>query len=510
MIEIVVSFAAAALMALACTNIKINPLDRTGQVSGLAAIQIRFFVFAVLLFAGLLVAMRVRAGRHAELVGRITCAGLAGLASGFVAGGVIVALRGTPFALNPGAGDTDILVMWAKAMAKGGPPDELPPAFYPPLFPRVLYWYTSVTGQPAVYALKDLQIAFTAMAGPCAYLAWRLVLRPGWALAVGVVAALVVIDPYKPYGDLVLTIFVPILIRYFARLRESGDKHPYELVKTGVIYGVTLGILCLLYSGWFKWSIPAALILGVVWFPWRAYKRGATLVGATLLVFLLVNATYIAGMVRLQKNIAAAPAPTDGREPHMIYDDYIYFDTQVDPTYVAMWKGDLPGSTTEESWPPPGELGGIGLFTIICFAGTGVAVALGRRRTDVTVMLALLATIWFWRFWTAHYMYQTKLVQLWPRTTLGIIYLLVLFAGYGIHLVAERFRERSEETSPLRSPNALVGAVVALTFLFGSMGSSISDRYMPYNSLPRTTGWLSFLAHDAWKRVKTGVDPAPQ
>ena len=401
-IEIAVSFAAASLMALACTNIKVNPLDRTGQVSGLAAIQIRFFALAVVLFAGLLVATRVRNGRHADLAGRIVCAGLAGLASGFIAGGVIVALRGTPFALNPGAGDTDILVMWARAMANGGPPDHMPPAFYPPLFPRILHWYASATGQPPVYALKDLQIAFAAMAGPCAYLAWRLVLRPGWALAIGVIAALVVIDPYKPYGDLVLTIFVPILIRYFARLRDCGDKHPYELVKTGITYGLTLGVLCLLYSGWFKWAIPAVGILGLVWFPWRRYKRGLVFVGATLLVFLVVNAKYIAGMVSLRQQIAAAPAPSNGQERHMIYDDYIYFDTQVDPTYVAMWKGDLPGATTEQDWPPPGELGGVGLFTIICFAGTGVAVALGRRRTDVTVMLALLATIWFWRFWTAH------------------------------------------------------------------------------------------------------------
>src|SRR6188768_3485405 len=96
-IEIAVSFAAAALMAFVCTTVKVNPLDRTGQVSGLASIQIRFLFLAVPLLVALFVATRKDGGRHVELVGRIVCAGLAGLASGFVAGGVIFALRGTPF-----------------------------------------------------------------------------------------------------------------------------------------------------------------------------------------------------------------------------------------------------------------------------------------------------------------------------------------------------------------------------------------------------------------------------
>ncbi|HSD88438.1 MAG TPA: hypothetical protein VLB44_13015, partial [Kofleriaceae bacterium] len=86
----------------------------------------------------------------------------------------------------------------------------------------------------------------------------------------------------------------------------------------------------------------------------------------------------------------------------------------------------------------------------------------------------------------------------------------VLFVGHAIYLVYRRIDDRVESASPLRAPNAVIGALVALTFVFGSMGSSIADRYMPYNSLPRTTGWLAYLAHDAWHKVKAAPETAPK
>jgi hypothetical protein len=508
-IEIAISFAAAALVAWTSTFIKVNPLDRVGQVSGLAAIQIRYLACAVPILIAVAVSIRYRGGRWFPVASRLGCAALAGLASGFVAGGVIVALRGTPFALNAGAGDTDILVMWANALHRGGPPAELPPAFYPPLFPQLLRVYMVATDQPAVYALKDLQIFFTLIAGPTAYLAWRLLLRPGWALGIGVLAALVIIDPYKPYGNFVLVVFVPIVIRYFARLRESADKHPYELIRTAVIYGVVLGVLNLLYAGWFKWFAPGVAIAALVLFPWRQWKRGGLLVGATLLVIVIVNFSYIKGILELSSALSDAEAASGISHP-ILPDEYIYFDAATDPAFFTLWKGDLPGTTDPADWPPLGEIGGLGLVTIALFAGAGTALALGRKRTDVITLGTLLGTTWIWRMWTARMMFRTKLVQLWPRTTLAIIYLFLILTGLAVYLIYERRRLRADDASPLRAPSSFVGALVTLTLIFGSMGSSISNRYMPYNSLPRTTGWLAYLAHDAWQKVKAAPETAPK
>ncbi|HUS30305.1 MAG TPA: hypothetical protein VMZ53_17475 [Kofleriaceae bacterium] len=507
-IEIAVSFAAAALVAWLSTFIKVNPLDRVGQVSGLAAIQIRYLACAIPVLVAVAVSTRYRDGRWFPITSRMACAALAGLASGFVAGGILVALRGTPFCLNAGAGDSDILVMWANAYHRGDA-TQYPPAFYPPLFPQLLRYYAEATDQPAVYALKDLQILFTATAGPVAYCAWRLILRPGWALGVGVVAAMVIIDPYKPYGAFVLVVFVPIVIRYFARLREAGAKHPYELVRTGVIYGLVLGVLCLMYSGWFRWAGAGLVIAGCVVFPWRRWKHGAVLVAVTLVVILIVDWSYITGLLGFAQKLQQAEQASGIPHP-LIADEYIYFDSVAEPTFFTLWKGDLPGTTVEADWPPLGELGGLGLFTIALFAGTGTALALGRRRTDIITMVSVLGAIWVQRFWTARAMFKTKLVQLWPRTTLALIYLFVLLTGFAAYFIYERKLARAGEDSPLRAPSSVAGALVALTLLFGSMGSSISNRYMPYSSLPRTTGWLAFLAHDAWQKVKAAPETAPK
>jgi hypothetical protein len=508
-IEIGVSLAAAALLALACTTIRVDPLQRIGQISGLATIQIRFLMIAIPLVLALVVTARLRGGKHFALTARIVCAALAGLASGYVASGIIVALRGTPYCLNANAGDSDIIVMWANAL-KTGQTGLYPPAFYPPLFPHALRYYMEATDQSAVYALKDLQIICTALVGPAAYLSWRLVLRPGWALGIGVMAALVVIDPYKPYGNLVLVVFVPIAIRYLARLREAADRAPFELVRTGVLYGLAFGLLILTYSGWFRWAVPGLVGAGLVVFPWRrGWKQGLLLGAVTLVVIVVVDWNYFTNTYEY----AAAISKSSGGKTPMIVDDYFYFDTAIDPTYFAMWKGDMPGSTAIRDFPPTGELGGIGLYSLVLFAGLGIAVALGRARTELITVLGVLIATWLQRFWVAHNMYETKLVQLWPRTTLLLAYGFVVVAGLAVYYVYERALKRADADSAWRSPNAHIGAIVALVMLFGSIASATADRYMPYDSLPRTLGWLSFAAHDAKKQAKKALEtpaPAPQ
>jgi galactan 5-O-arabinofuranosyltransferase len=57
-----------------------------------------------------------------------------------------------------------------------------------------------------------------------------------------------------------------------------------------------------------------------------------------------------------------------------VQDRYFYFDTSVEPAYIAMWRNDLPGDVGP--WPPPGELAGVGVFTLLLVVGLGAAVAL--------------------------------------------------------------------------------------------------------------------------------------
>jgi galactan 5-O-arabinofuranosyltransferase len=223
-------------------SIRINPMVRVGQISGLASLQLRFLAIAIPLLVIVMLCARLRGGRHFQLAVRIACAALAGLASAFVAGGVIVALRHTPYCLNAHNRDSGLLAAWANAFSTHDP-GGYPPPFYPPAFPHLLAWYKDLTGQPALYALKDLQIAITALVGPAAYICWRRLLPPMWALAIGGLSILVLVEPYKPYEGLVLVMLVPVLIQLAQALRTAEDRTIQDLAKGGVGYGVVPSVL---------------------------------------------------------------------------------------------------------------------------------------------------------------------------------------------------------------------------------------------------------------------------
>jgi galactan 5-O-arabinofuranosyltransferase len=489
LLEGLVAFAASAVLATLAAHIRVDPMQRIGAISGLASLQLRFAWIALPLLVALVVAARPRYRLHFPAATRLVCAGLAGLASGFVAGGLIVALRGTPYCLYAHSGDSGTLGMWADAIAAHDI-SRYPPPFYPPLFPWLLSAYTQLTAQPALYALKDLEIAITALAGPLAYLAWRSVLRPGWALAIGVVAMLALLDPYKPYENIVLVVFVPLTIRFLSRLRRADEATLHSLLKSGTLFGIAYGALCLAYSGWFHWSAPGVVAAALIVCRLRDGRWRSALVfgGVTLVVFGVVLAAYL---WNIETYSAAIPAGTP-----MVKDGYIYYDV-TDPAYFAMWKGDLPG--TVGAWPPPGEVAGLGVYQLFAFGAFGIALALARVRSAVVAIVAIFASAWLLRFWYARSLYHTHLVQLYPRTSLELACLAIMMIGLAAYYCVE-YVARKRSDSPLRSPDATIGALVGLALVIATAASSISDRYMPAHTDPMSLGELAWRAHDEFKQ----------
>ena len=153
-LEALVSVLAAAAFLGTCLLIRVNPMQRLGQISGLAHLGLRFFLFGFVAIAVLAVSLRARGGRGFDLTSRLVCAAIAGLASALVAGGILVALRGTPWGLNGMGGDAGALAKWAAAIHAG---ESIPP-MYPPLGLHVLHLYSDVVGLPAGFAIKHLQI----------------------------------------------------------------------------------------------------------------------------------------------------------------------------------------------------------------------------------------------------------------------------------------------------------------------------------------------------------------
>jgi hypothetical protein len=467
--EVLASIGAAALSVQLSRSIIVDPMIRVGQVSGLAGLDLRFVLLALVVLGGCLLA-----GWHGgpvwPVVRRCACAAVAGLTTGLIAGGILLALRGTDWPLFASTGDSGQLLRWADSLLAGRPI----PADYPPAIIYVTAWGSDLTDESTARTLRALQVAGTALFGPVSYLAWRLLLPAGWALAVTLVAALPLLEPYKPYTTVVLVVLVPVLIALLGQLRRVAKVSWPHIAAIGLGAGVALGLLFDTYSGWFVWSGPGALATALILFPWRtAPARGLALLGGAGLGLVVVAGPHLFGL------LAAAGT---------VQDRFFYFDTDTDPAYFAMWRNDLPGDVGP--WPPPGELAGVGVFVLLLVVGLGLAVALGGRRTSVITLGGLLAGAWVLRLWFASQAYATGSVQLYPRTSAEILYCLlllsVLAARYGARLAGERL---PRGVSPVA---ATVGGLCAALLLGLSMGSAVADRYQPRND--GSVGQLAYVA----------------
>ncbi|MFE6749344.1 hypothetical protein ACFVGM_26110 [Kitasatospora purpeofusca] len=500
--EVVVSVAAALLLTLLCTRISVNPLNRIGQVSGLAKIQL----FAALLGLPVLAALVYTAYRGAvlrhRLVQRLVCGAIAGLATGVIAGGVVVALRGTPWPLGGQEGDPSQLIHMATSILD----DKGLPGVYPPLFPGLIaLWaklnYGGIGGEG--YALHDLQIFFTAVAGPMSYLAWRLMLRPFWALAVAVPSVLVFLDPIRPYSHVTMIILVPLLAACLRELRRAGELSTRSVLLRGAGFGVVFGVLFLYYSGWYLWSAPGIFVLTLFLFPWRgggrAVRRTLLFVGTTVG---LAGAIGSPLLYQIAKEGATTP------------DRYAYIVNYVDPAYVLGWLSDRSGQETYHTWPQAGEMAGQTGFALLLLAAVGIGIGVGLRSLVVRVAAAVLVGAWLMRFYYASQMAHDQMVQLYPRTTWIIMYCLIILAVTGLMAATDRGRgwversfrsvgrtEASGPVVPLRGTRQLAAGLVCALALFATMGASWSvDRYMPQNEKTNTMGIDAWRAHNIKKQ----------
>ncbi len=467
--EVVTSFGAAVLAVQLSHSIRVDPLDRVGQVSGLAGLGLRFVLAGLLVLA--LCAAVSRAGEGVRrTVERCACAAVAGLATGLVAGGILLALRGTDWPLFADRGDSGQLIRWVDDLLAG----RGIPAEYPPAVLHVTAALAELTGTSTPEALRAVQVVGTAVFGPLAYLAWRLVLPAGWALAVALLAAFPLLEPYKPYTTVVLVALVPVLVVLLSTLRRAASLSWARIAVTGLGAGVALGVLFLVYSGWFVWSAPGAVVAAGLLLPWRrAALRGLALLGLASVGLTAVAFPHLVGLLSAAGDVQ---------------DRYFYFDTSVEPAYIAMWRNDLPGDTGP--WPPPGELAGVGVFTLLLVVGLGAAIALAGRRTVVLTAALLVAGAWVLRFSFAAQMYETGSVQLYPRTTPQILFCLVVLSVLAVRAGLARL-PRPSAASPSRTPVVLGGLAAALLLAL-SMGSSLADRY-----LPRDDGSTALLAYVA-------------
>ncbi|HEV3171264.1 MAG TPA: hypothetical protein VGZ32_13020 [Actinocrinis sp.] len=490
-LEVGVSLAAAAWMLLSTVTIHhFAPLNRISQVSGLAALQVRFYAVALIAVTALLLVRLPRFAHLSDRVRPLAFATLPGLLSGFVGAGVLLALRGVPLPLNGVSGDAGDMERWVLMLKNG----QSTHAGYPPLYPRLVWFVTFLTHGNVFTAYKYSEIVTTALLGPAAYLAWRLVTRPAWAMAIALVATAVLVEPYKSYEPLVLAIFVPLVIRVLRYLPTTADRSYRTVLVAGLLWGLVFGEIFILFSGWYYWAAIGIAVCGALKFPWRAWRKGAAFVGATAVGFLIPAYDLLMGLL------------------HDPPDPYFFFGTSQDPAYISIWITDMPGQKLVNGvWPPPGELGGVGVFTAIIIIGLGVALALGLKRTPVMVAASFIGGAWLIRFHLASEMYRDHLVRYWPRASQMILYCLLILTVYAIKLTAERarpmlaaLRERAADSGVSGSGAAAVapaaawavGLFAAAILFTGMAGSASADKFMPKNDgSPGQLAWNAHFSH---------------
>ncbi|MFJ9645129.1 hypothetical protein [Streptomyces sp. NPDC101206] len=496
--EVAVGLVTALGFMLLSRHISVNPMVRLGQVSGLAALQKYAALIGLPLLALLLYTAYRGAARRHGIVKRLVCAALAGLATGVIAGGVVVALRGTPHALGGQEGDPGVLIDMANSFLH----HEGMSGIYPPAFPALIALWAEIRyngrGETG-FALHDLQIFFTAVAGPMAYCSWRLLLRPFWAMLIAVPAAVVFLDPIRPYSHVVMIVLLPLLGYWLRHMRRAGRLALRQLLLRGAAAGVIFGGLFLWYSGWYVWAAPGAAVLALFLFPWykgaAVRKRAGLFVVTTLLTTVVVSSPLLYQMVRL-----GAQNP----------DRYAFLSVYADPGYVLGWVSDRSGALTYQTWPVAGELAGQSGFALLLLAGVGLGLGLGLRHVMVRTAGAVLAGAWFARFWFASNMAEDKAVQLYPRTTWIIMYCLMILAVFGLMALVQRgsgWIERTVRTAradagaepvrviPRRVVRQLAAGMVCVLALFSAMGASWSvNRYMPSSDVD-AMGIDAYRAH---------------
>lgn len=536
LMEVGVAFGGAAWMLLTTLTISdFVPLDRNSQVSGLAALQLRFLAPA-LLGVALLVLTRKSAARRAWAA-RYSFAVLPGLMSGFVGGGVMLALHGVSLPMNGTIGDAGDMERWTLGLQHG---QAVNPA-YPPLFPRFVWLVAKFFHNNVFLGLKFAEIITAAILGPAVYLAWRLVVGRPWACTIAVLYTGALSEPYKSYEPVVLGILVPVVITYLAYLRKAGEKSRKRLILVGLLSGIGIGLIFITFSGPFYWFALGIAVSALAVFPWRHWREALTMLLMTGAGFGAVGWHLVKGLLN------AAPDP------------YFFFQTDQDPGYPFLYITDMPGPLAKGVWPPIPEAAGVDVFAALMVIAAGVALWLGYRKLPVLVTASVLAGAWIMRFYLASEMFHDKLVRYWPRTTSVVIYCFLVLTVFGVKAAAEKIQERYEDLVAIRggaiadgkaelpaqaspaeaedtdmdtdedagerplatrsrglrtaAPSrtaatsagaGLVAVAFALTFFAGMAGSANADKFMPKND--GSPGQLSWNAHfDNPHNLRLGV-----
>jgi hypothetical protein len=137
------------------------------------------------------------------------------------------------------------------------------------------------------------------------------------------------------------------------------------------------------------------------------------------------------------------------------------------------------------------------------FVGLAIALVHGHRETSVIMLAAVTFGVWALRLYHAHRMWETKLVQLWPRTAHELICCMVVLCVFAVYLLVRR----ADPGSAWRSPAASAGVAAGLVLVIMSASSSKIDLFLP-TEVEGTHGELAWIAQNMSRKRKPISDVA--
>lgn len=214
----------------------------------------------------------------------------AGLAGGWIAFTLRLALHGTPYGFGGLRNDAGrmaaMAVNYSRTWHSSDGIVRSVPSDYPPLFPWLVGHASALTGVPAWRLLGSAEAIVLSFAVVAAYLLWRYLVPGPVALALALTVLLCYSDPAKGYEILALATFAPWAIAAFG----APPRQRMHWLPAGLIGGLS----ALLY--WMFISFGAIGILGLAVLTWRSSpcrKRYVRHVALTVAVASAVVSWYL-------------------------------------------------------------------------------------------------------------------------------------------------------------------------------------------------------------------------
>jgi hypothetical protein len=470
----------------------IDPLDPMGQTSVLALGQLIFWVSMIVISVFAIVGLAKNVLGTIAFV-KFMIVTSVGLASGVLTGTSFIALSKTPLYFGQWHGDLGRHVMAAVEASQNG----FPLSSYPPLWPTIVGNLCQIFGWDIYFAYKYINL----LAQPIFFALTLIILQKVFpAILAESIAVLYVFsftnDSWKFIGELWTQLFILLLI-----VKLSSERHENRNLKTKFknwFLGIGFGLSVSMYYGrlwWIALSISIALLLtnlvgkrsvhiqlSVIEFsagaliPIVPFFLGKRLGISNLEIYVVLVTMTILMLIRIPKTLEKAFGVLSS---FIISISILYLITKL-KTGDNYFYADTTGNMIPKLIPTELPI----FIFLVSLVLVGIILLINQSNLllyQVVFLISNILSALLMMLFLAYKMYETKMVELWPRAA-STIYntweLVVLILVYiVVNVFAPQFWEKFKSTNSEKLNIQRISlAALSLLALVTFMSQKLGDR----------------------------------